>query len=388
MAWRHPGAVDVERALGAVLAVLRERPLVGVAVIGTLLVAVFAYAALRWYRRPTAERLRRLFASTESVSVLLHPDPDPDAMGAGMGVAQIATRAGADVTIQHPGEIRHHENRSFRNVLELDVDPVEDAADLAGETVVLVDHNAVRGITGAERVDPDAIVDHHPGDGDGALLDVRPEYGAAATIVGEYLETLGADPGAQAEDEATPLLPPPVATGLLYGILADTDHLTNGTTPAEFDVARFLSAGVDEDALDRIANPEMDAETLEVKARAVQERTVDGPFAVSHVGALSNADAIPQAADELVRLEGVTAVVVSGEREGTLHLSGRSRDDRVHMGRVIETVVEDLPMADGGGHARMGGGQVSIDHMEGIGPSDGVSIEEFHERLLDAMAGE
>ena len=93
-----------------------------------------------------------------------------------------------------------------------------------------------------------------------------------------------------------------------------------------------LAPGVDEDALDRIANPQVSGETLDVKARAIAGRQVEGSFAVSDVGTLSNADAIPQAADELITLEGITAVVVVGERDGTVHLSGRSRDDRVHMG--------------------------------------------------------
>jgi len=99
-------------------------------------------------------------------------------------------------------------------------------------------------------------------------------------------------------------------------------------------------------------------------------------------------DAIPQAADELTSLEGVTAVVVYGEHEGTLHLSGRSRDDRVHMGEALRAVVGDIPMANAGGHARMGGGQVSVEHMQGIGPSDGISRREFTDRLFGALDGD
>jgi len=89
-----------------------------------------------------------------------------------------------------------------------------------------------------------------------------------------------------------------------------------------------------------------------------------------------------------MHLEGVTAVVVYGEHDGTLHLSGRSRDDRVHMGETLRHAISDIPMASAGGHARMGGGQLSIDHMHGIGPSDGISHEEFEERLFSALAGE
>ncbi|PYZ02943.1 hypothetical protein C8039_09855 [Halogeometricum sp. wsp3] len=64
------------------------------------------------------------------------------------------------------------------------------------------------------------------------------------------------------------------------------------------------------------------------------------PYAFSDVGEVSNTDAIPQAADELETLEGVSAVVIVGEKEGTMRIAERSRDDRVHIGRAIEAVVE------------------------------------------------
>ena len=390
MAGRYVGAVRVDRAIDWALSFARDNPTqTAAAVLGVLVLLAAGWVALRWYRRSTGVRLQRLLQSTDRVSILMHPNPDPDAMGAAVGLAKLAEWTDADPTIQYPGEIRHHENRSFRTVLDLDLQHVEHADDLASETVVLVDHNEPRGFQGAERVQPAAVVDHHPGSGEGkSVTDVRPEYGAASTIVAEYFEELGVDPDPDDESDEATALPPDVASGLLYGILADTSHLTKGATPAEFAASSYLSLGVDEDLLDRIANPQVDAETLEVKATAIADRTVRAPFAVSHVGEISNVDAIPQAADELLTLEGVTAVVVSGRKDGTLHLSGRSRDDRVHMGRIIGDVLDDIPMSSGGGHARMGGGQISIDHMEGLGPSKGVSMADLHERLFDAMAGE
>jgi len=58
------------------------------------------------------------------------------------------------------------------------------------------------------------------------------------------------------------------------------------------------------------------------------------------------------------------------------------------MGKVLDNVVDDIPMGTAGGHARMGGGQLSIEHMEGIGPSEGVLRQDFTERLFDAMSGD
>jgi hypothetical protein len=77
-----------------------------------------------------------------------------------------------------------------------------------------------------------------------------------------------------------------------------------------------------------------------------------------------------------------------GNHDDNIHLSGRSRDDRVHMGRALEHAVKGIPMASAGGHARMGGGQVFIPHMSGLGPSEGVTREDLVDRIFDALGGE
>ncbi|QCW04427.1 bifunctional oligoribonuclease/PAP phosphatase NrnA [Natrinema pallidum] len=344
--------------------------------------------AVRWFRRPPGARLRRMLAAHDAVTVLMHPNPDPDAMSCAMGVARIADSVDTDATLQYSGEIRHQENRAFRTVLDLDLESIEASSQLATDPVVLVDHNTPRGFTGAQTVEPIAVVDHHPGNGAGTqFTDVRTDYGAASTIIVEYLTDIGASM-ADEDGSGDVQVSPELATGLLYGIQSDTNHLTNGCSRVEFDACAALFSGIDEDLLDRIANPQVSDDVLQVKATAITEKRIEGPFAVCDVGEIGNVDAVPQAADELMHLEGVTAVVVYGEHDGTIHLSGRSRDDRVHMGETLRHAINDIPMASAGGHARMGGGQLSVDHMNGIGPSDGISRTEFEERLFSAMAGE
>ncbi len=349
-------------------------------------IALGGWWVVRWFRRPPGVRLQRVLAAHDEVAVLMHPNPDPDAMACAMGVAAVADTADIDTKLQFSGEIRHQENRAFRTVLDLDLDRVESASDLAADAVVLVDHNTPRGFTGAQMVEPIAVVDHHPGNGAGTeFTDVRTGYGAASTIVVEYLQEMGAITD---DSEGSPDISQELTTGLLYGILSDTNHLTNGCSQAEFDACATLYDGIDEDLLDRIANPQVSDDVLQIKAKAITEKRIEGPFAICDVGEIGNVDAIPQAADELMQLEGTTAVVVYGENDGTIHVSGRSRDDRVHMGETLHHAVSDIPMADAGGHARMGGGQISIDHMEGIGPSEGISKLEFEEVLFASLSGE
>lgn len=390
-------SIAVEEWSETAIDVVRTQPEFVVAgIVVVVVVALVGYVLYRW-RMPAGKRFKRLLAEREEVAILMHPNPDPDAMSAAMGVAALAEQLETDASIQFAGQIRHQQNRAFRTVLDLDLQQIDHVTDLVAEDVVLVDHNEPRGFTGADGVLPIAVVDHHPGDGAGEeFTDVRTDYGASASIVAEYFQDIGATPVPAdkhaSETKTRYTVPSDVATGLLYGILSDTQHLTVGASAPDFEAASYLYPGVDQDRLNRIANPEVDSEVLEVKARAIAGRKVRGSFAICDVGSISNADSIPQAADELIRLEGITAVVVIGERNDTIHLSGRSRDDRVHMGRALESAVEDIRNAEAGGHARMGGGQIAPQPSITDGgddlPSEEFSRDALVDRLFKALSGD
>ena len=392
------GSVDAVRTVGGNLdslaSTLREEPLLAAGVVVAVLVlAGVGVALVRYLRRTPGQQFARLLGDQEAVGVLMHPGPDPDAMSCALAIGALAQRQDTETTLYYAGQIRHHENRAFQTVLDAAFEQIEHAGEITEHEIVLVDHNRPRGFSDAEAVELLAVFDHHPGNGTGRkFTDVRTDAGACATILSEYFESLGYTPVSPDEladlDSTRGALDPQMSTALLYGIQSDTKNLTNGCSPAEFEAASYLYDGVDEGKLDRIANPDMDAESLDVKARAILEREIRSAFAVSDVGRVSNVDAIPQAAEELRRLEGVNAVVVLAEKDGVIHLSGRSNDDRVHMGKTLKAAVEDVPMSSAGGHARMGGGQISTEHMEGIGPGGGVTRQRFKKRLFAAMNGE
>lgn len=389
------GVVDVVTDAIAVLPSPLDDPIVLIPVIVALgILLAGAFSLYRYLTRPPGRRFAEALSDVDSVAVLMHPNPDPDAMACALATRDIAESQNTDATMYYPGQIRHHENRAFEAVLDVEFNRIERASEIEEESVVLVDHNKPRDFPNAETIGPIAVVDHHPGNGTGSkFTDVRTDYGACSSIFAEYIQELDwtlVDPQTDTgslEDGET-VLSSDTATGLLYGIQADTNHLTNGCAPADFQATQFLYRAIDEGKLTRIANPDMDAESMDIKARAIAERDVRPPFAVSDVGTISNPDAIPQAANELQRLEGINAVVVFGDKDGIIRMSGRSSDDRVHMGKTLDAATEDMPMANAGGHARMGGGTASIEHMEGLGPGEGVTREELKERLFDAMNGE
>ena len=374
---------------------VRDHPELAAAAILILVILVIgAVLILRRLRRSPGKRLKRILEEEEEIAILMHPNPDPDAMGAAIGIQDIANSVRTETTIYYPGQIRHQQNRAFQTVLDLDFSRLDDVGDIEEGTVLLVDQNRPRGFQGSETLEPDMVVDHHPGGGTGTLFtDVRTTYGSCTTIVAEYFRELGAKisegEGPNGDPEELRLTPE-VATGLMYGIMADTDHLTKGCSEAEFAASSYLYPAIDEDLLHRIANPQVTSEVLEIKATAIKDRVVNGSFAIADVGEVNDVDAIPHAAEELVQLEGISAVVIYGSKEGTIHLSGRSIDDRVHMGRTLDTVFESVPMASAGGHARMGGGQVPLSYLAGIGPK-GVDEDrarsDLRGKLFNVMKG-
>ncbi len=353
------------------------------AILGTVAViflATLAYLLWSWRHLPPGKRFCSLLEQQDRVLVLLHPNPDPDAMAGALGVQELGERLDTTVDVSYPGRIAHQENRAFRTVLGVDFDRIETAETVKSAPVILLDHNVARGFDGADDIEPVAVVDHHPGNGTGTeFTDVRETYGATATIVTEYLRDTGID-----YDQKS--LPTHVATGLMYGILSDTDHLVSNGTDPDFAAAAYLSEAVDENALNRIANPPVDATILDTVARAIRNREVRGPFAVSDVGEIDNPDSIPQAADKLRNLEGATVVIVFGIYDNEIKLSGRSRDDRVNIGDALSALAAKLS-GDGklaGGHSRMGGGQIPIESIDGASEGD---LPAITDEVFDIVGG-
>ena len=374
------GSIREVTAIGEeLLAILARQP----EILAVIALALLFAGGIWWYLRPTTgDRFVDALADHDRIAVLMHPNPDPDAMASAMAVGALAEAVDTEAVVQYAGQIRHPENRAFETVLDCEFEPIEGIDDLAAETVVLVDHNEPRGFGGAADIRPYAVVDHHPGSGEGtAFTDVRTDRGSCASILTEYIRERGWSNRTDAESRS---LTPKLSTALLYGIQSDTTSFTRGCTHAEFDAASYLFPAADPDSLDRIANPQVDSETLDIKARAINERRVEGSFLVSHVGAISNLDALPIAAEELVRLEGITAAVITGECDGNLHVSGRSRDDRVHMGKAVSAALEIVPDASSGGHARMGGGQAMLP----VWVPDAGGQSELEDRFFAAMNGE
>ncbi|HOF96002.1 MAG TPA: DHH family phosphoesterase [Methanoculleus sp.] len=305
-----------------------------------------------------ALRLYDLLAAWEgTLCIVTHLNPDPDSISSAMALSMIARHAShnkLNCRILYEGDIGHQENRAFINLLEIKMERLTPQILSECNYIALVDSSA----PGANNELPkttrvNIIVDHHkngerpPGAAD--FVDIRPGVGATASIMTQYLMELDIPVSKS------------VATALLYGIRADTRDFKRNVTPQDLNYAAFLLPLTDSDLLDKITSPSISQETVEIMGNAIRNRRIRSGYLFSNVGFIRNRDALPQAADILIHLEGVNTALVYGISDQNIVISGRNKDIRLHLGNVMAEAFG--PIGEAGGHATMAAAMIPLSYF-------------------------
>ncbi len=302
-------------------------------------------------------KLKELKSKGDSLLILMHDNPDPDAIASATALSAIAGTIGLKTQIVYGGEITHHENRAFVNLLGVDIKRVSPGSyELKRYPfIALVDCQPNGNLTTLEQSDYDRIkiiIDHHqvlqhlqeliPDD---AFIDIRPDVHSASSIMAEYLRTLNM-PVSQL-----------LATALFYGVYIDTKKFSK-LSHVDLKAIEFLAGNVDYELLDKIEYPDISTETAEILAKAIMNRRIYKNVVISNVGFITNRDAIAESADFLLRLEGITTVLVFGIVDDRIEISARTRDVRVNIGAALREAFGDI--GSGGGHAQSGGARIPL----------------------------
>jgi nanoRNase/pAp phosphatase (c-di-AMP/oligoRNAs hydrolase) len=305
-----------------------------------------------------AQRLFTLLAGWEgTLGIITHKNPDPDAISSAVALAEIAKHANPKsltTRIFYEGNIGHQENRTFVNLLDIKMEHLTPDALAQCTYIAMVDCS---GPGSNNDVPPQTkiniVLDHHR-DGkftpaQGAFTDIRPGVGATASILTQYLQELDVPVDKR------------VATALLYGIRTDTKEFKRNVTPQDLSYAGFLLPLTDSDLLDKIMSPSMSQETLDVIGNAISKRKIQSGYLFSNVGYVMNRDALPQAAEILITLEGVNTALVYGITDNAIVISARNRDIRLHIGNALSEAFGE--MGDAGGHPNMGAASLPLHYF-------------------------
>jgi nanoRNase/pAp phosphatase (c-di-AMP/oligoRNAs hydrolase) len=323
-----------------------------------LMAKAAVYQINKVYANRVSQTLYALLASWEgTLGIIAHTNPDPDAISSALALSVIAGYANPNrlaCRIFYDGIIGHQANRTLVNLLEIKMEKMEPAALQECTYLALVDSPAP-GVNNSlpPRTRVHIVIDHHNdgklGESGTMFVDSRPGLGATASILSQYLQELDISVDKR------------VATGLLYGIRSDTRDFSRNVTPQDLNNAAFLLPLTDSVLLDKIMSPSLSEETLDILGTAIANRRIQSGYLFSNVGYVRNRDALPQAADLLITLEGVNTALVYGISDEAIIMSARNRDVRLHIGNVLQEAFGT--MGDAGGHPSMAAATIPLSYF-------------------------
>ncbi len=289
--------------------------------------------------RQKTKELRALVGENDRVAILLQDDPDPDGIASAMALRALLGRNKLTTPILSFGPITRPENRTMVHLLEIEVAQISGPELSEFEKIAMVDVQPPYFDGRVARAD--IVIDHHPGYsvGNAPFEDIRPRYGATATIMTEYLVS--------AEERISERL----ATALLYGIKSDTLMLSRRVTDDDLQAFTYLYPLANYGLLRRIERPELPLSFARAMSRAMRRLKIDDGVAVLHLGPVERDDLIVQMADFCLQFENVEWVAVSGKLAGNLVIAVRNHGMGRSAGESVKRLFGDIGSA--GGHRNM-----------------------------------
>ncbi len=302
----------------------------------------------------SVERLAKLEAVLEggkTLLIVLQNNPDPDAIAAAAALREIANgRLGISCSIAYAGAVGRAENQALLRYLGLSTRPLEGLEPGRFDRLAMVDAQPGAGNV---NFDPslrlDLVVDHHPirrETRSARFTDIRSRYGATSTIFYEYLTAAGIE------------ITSKLATAMVYGIRSDTQELGRESTRADLEAFVALYPSANARALGRIVSAPLPRSYFASLRRALDDATLYGARVVSYLGRLGNQEMIAEAADLLLRVEGVSWSMCLGEVGGWLHASLRATERELNAGQVAKRLAGRRGF--GGGHHTLAAAQIPL----------------------------
>ena len=294
--------------------------------------------------------LRHALEGDGEILILTHDNPDPDALASAAALAVLVRETlGRAPRVAFGGIVGRVENRALIQEMEIAFERVEDFEIPAASIVAMVDTQPRAGNNSLPvgRI-VSAVIDHHPVRSDTAVqfTDLRPEYGACASILVEYLRAAGVEPPAW------------LATALFYAIQAETMDLSRDALEGDVEASTYLYPLASPQAISRIRHALVPASYFRTLREALAVARRHDRIVTASLGTLPYPDMVAEMADFFLQMQGVDWTIALGRYRDRLLVSVRARSAGAHAGALVREAMSGLGSA--GGHGTFAGGQVDL----------------------------
>jgi nanoRNase/pAp phosphatase (c-di-AMP/oligoRNAs hydrolase) len=290
------------------------------------------------------ERFYEKFSGEDQVLILINADPD--AMAAAMAVKRLLWRKVAGVAISNINVIKRPDNLAMIRLLDINLIHVDQVDPSRFTRFVMVDSQPNHHESFL-KFKFTAIIDHHPDTSpDAPFQDIRPTYGATASMMTEYLRAAKIKPSTK------------LATGLFFAIKNDTSNFERQTLIEDLRAFQFLFHHANPILARKIEQAEIPINFLKYYKLALNTMKRRKNRVFVHLGNVVNPDICVLIADFYMRVNDVTWSIVSGLYQNRLIVVFRNDGIRKNAGKVAKASLGGFGSA--GGHKSMARAEIPI----------------------------
>lgn len=299
--------------------------------------------------RQSLQRLYHLFTHEDRLLILI--DADPDSMASAWALKRLLWHRLTSIIISHVRPITRPQNERMVRLLGLPSIPYSEVQPQDFNRKALVDSQPAHHPHFAEHT-YDLIIDHHPllPDTRARLVDIRPHYGATATILTEYLRAARIRPSIK------------LATALYYGIKTDTSNFERPAVEADVRAFHYLFAFTRKPLVRKLEFAELNLDMLKFFQLSMKRLQLRGNRLYIFLGPVPTPDLLVILADFFLRVEEISWTIVGGLFEDKLVVIFRNDGLRKNAGRLAARAFGRLGSA--GGHAASARAEVPLNNLK------------------------
>ena len=303
-------------------------------------------------RNTAKERLRQfwdVFQKDDDVLVVINADPD--ALACAMAVKRLLRYRVKSITIGYPNEIRRISNIAMMDLLKIQAERLQNLKLNDYSKKVMLDSQPSH-LPIFENIKFDVVIDHHPvtNSWQATHVDIRPDYGAASSILVEYLRAAELKPSVY------------LATALFYAIKVDTHNFEKEARIADAISFRYLFDIANKNLVRKIELSEMRLSELSYFKTALTEMKVNKRRLYTHVGRVRSPDILVIIADFLNQVHDKSWVLVSGIHGERLVVIFRCDGYKKNAGKLAANIFGKIGSA--GGHREAARAEVPLKNLD------------------------
>ena len=297
-----------------------------------------------------------ILAEYERCLIITHDTPDPDAIATGWALAfLIEQKLGKPAELVGGGGIVRAENRHMVDLLGPPIRLVTSVESSPTAATILVDckAGATNQLMTRQGLEPVAVIDHHPTQGEQVAVrfrDVRPETVASVTIVASYLR----------EQEIEPS--PKLATAMWFAMRTETRGEEFHFSPLDRSILTWLTERADPILLAEIESAPLNPEYYSDLVLALQNTFLFNETGLCVLPQAEGAEIVGEMADLLIRCRGIHRVLCAAVVGEDLFVSARTDSDCDDAAELLQTTLDGI--GSGGGHMHRAGGKIPCVHRD------------------------